>query len=105
MAFADSRLDISGLGQLAAAIGAIPASEGKRSMLRLQTVARPRVTSRNETQTVPTCCDIRPARTLLTLNWQFIDDHGGLVYRLMCRIARDRHDGSHCANHAHRHGD
>jgi len=33
MAFADSRLDISGLGQLAAAIGAIPASEGKRSIL------------------------------------------------------------------------
>ena len=39
------------------------------------------------------------------LNWQFVDDLGGLVYRLMCRIARDGHDGSHCADHAHWHGD
>jgi hypothetical protein len=47
-------------------------------MLRLQEWPYREMLSRNETQADPTCCDIRPARTLLTLNWQFVDDFGGL---------------------------
>lgn len=96
-----ARLGISGLDQLAAAIGAVSASEWKEidvtpadsgpyreilAAMRLRQIRRAVI-------------------TLLTLNWQFVDDLGGFVYRLMCRIARDRHDGSDCADDAHRHGD